>query len=304
MDRPQHPIPGTKPAGKPNRHLLRRPWTWGCGLGSLLAGLTLGCFPQASVPLVPASPPAPAAKEVVHDKDVPKHPPQASTCIAFGNLELEAAVEGERTPAQRQDLYDRARKYFQQALKEDSKCLEAYEGLAQAYQGLGDHPRLVETYQKAKKTFPKNAVFCFELGMCQARHREWEPALENLKAATDLDPENRTYANMRAFALARAGRYKESFDCFKQIVGEAQAHYNVARMLHHVKQEEICKNELRLALKADPKLAGARRMLTELEGGAAPAEDATTPAGFEDGEQITTGGEGHAVPQRVHKGIQ
>jgi tetratricopeptide (TPR) repeat protein len=233
-------------------------------------------------PVLPtAPPPKPPAKEVVKEKDQPKRPPEASTCIAFGKVELEGAARPEQPPTVRRDLFDRARKYFQQAVKEDPKNPEAYQGLVQAYEGLGDYPRTVETYQKAKKAFPKNAAFCYELGMCQARHQEWAPALDNLKAATELDPENRTYANMYAFALARAGRYGESFACFKKMVGEAQAHYNVARMLHHLKQDDVCKDELRQALKADPTLTVARQFLAELEGASAPRSPSATTASLE-----------------------
>jgi tetratricopeptide (TPR) repeat protein len=289
--------------------LRRRRWAWASGLGALLTGAGIGCFPQASVPLVPANSPPKPVKEVVKEKDQPKRPPEASTCVAFGNLELEAAGARDRSAADRRELFDRARKYFQQAIKEDPRNTEAYQGLVQAYEGLGDYEHTVETYQKAKKALPKNAAFCFGLGMCQARHQDWAPALDNLKAATELDPENRKYANTRAFALARTGRYQEGFECFKKMVGEAQAHYNVARMLHHLKQDDVCKDELREALKADPTLADARQFLADLEGGTEPKGSGPTAAGFAepDGESPSPdkspAGE-EPAPERVHGGIQ
>jgi tetratricopeptide (TPR) repeat protein len=232
----------------------------------------VGCVTQGTVPPAPTAPPAPTtagnvmvpAKDVVKEQDQPKRRPQSSTCVAFGNLELEAANEGDRTPAQRQDLFERARKYFQQALKTEPKCLDAYHGLARAYQGLGDNERTLETYRRAIEAFPKNAALRYELGMYQARQKRWTGALENLKVATELDPENRTYTNMRGYCLARAGRYEESYACFKKSVGEAQAHYNVARMLQHVGQPESCKMHLELALKAKPDFAPARELLAEI----------------------------------------
>jgi tetratricopeptide (TPR) repeat protein len=185
--------------------------------------------------------------------------------VAFGDFHLQAATGQDRPPAQKQQILDQARKAYQQALKLDPKCIAAYRGLARTYQQLGDHDRTVATYQSALKVLPGEASLWFELGMCQARGKEWGPALDNLKKATELEPENRTYSDMRAYSLARAGRYQESFECFKKTVGEGQAHYNLARMLVHVKENEAAKEHLRLALKADPNLSAARQMLVKLE---------------------------------------
>jgi tetratricopeptide (TPR) repeat protein len=255
---------------------------------SLALGFAAGCVPSFGLPLTGAGdPPAanppvatatpPPAPAVASEKELPKRPPQAATCVAFGNLQLEAAKEAKRTPAQRQELCDTARKYFQQALKTDPKCADAYHGLTRAYEGLGDQPRTIEAFQKAQRTFPKDASFCFELGMYQARRKDWSAALESLTKATDLAPENRTYANMRGYCLARMGRYDESFAWFKQTVGEAQAHYNVARMLHHIGQEEPCRRHLALALQADPNLSDARQLTAELNAPVRPAGASPSP---------------------------
>ena len=248
-----------------------------------LASLT-GCLPSATVPVTPpgALPPAAVAeKKVVPEKDQPKRELQPTTCVAFGNLELEAAAEGNRTPAQRQELFEMARKYFRQALKGEPRCREAYHGLGKAYEGVGDYDRAVGNYQNAVKAYPKDASFWFELGMCQARHRDWKPALENLKIATDLDPENRAYANTRGYCLARAGRYEESVAYFKKFAGEARAHYNVARMLHHLKQDEACELHLNLALKAEPGFKEAQEMLAALRTPGTAASRSTATVGFE-----------------------
>lgn len=71
--------------------------------------------------------------------------------------------------------------------------------------------------------------------------------------------------------LARAGQTDEALLVLMRVEGEAQAHYTVARMMHHMKQDEASKKYARQALVADPKLEGARQLLAELEGGAAPA---------------------------------
>ena len=256
--------------------------------------LACGCFPQTTLPVAPNTAPVAEAHPITPEKDQPKRPPQAATCVAFGNLELEAANENVavagtvRTPAQRREVFDTARKYFQQALKSDPQCRDAYVGLGQAYQGLENYERAVATYQKAVAAFPKDPVFYYELGMCHARHKAWAPALEQLKKAADLDPDNRRYANTYGFCLARAGRYDESLAFFKKTVGEARAHYNVARMLQHAKQDEVCREHLRQALQINPNLTEARQMLAEMAVPAAQRKAYAT-VGFENLDEGTRG---------------
>jgi tetratricopeptide (TPR) repeat protein len=210
------------------------------------------------------TPPAPVSVPLAKEKDLPKRQPQAATCVAFGDYQYESASEADRTPAQKEHLYDQARKSYQQAVKLDPQCIDAYKGLARTYQAQGNRERAVATYQEAMQALPKDASLPFELGMFQAGHKDIESALVNLKVAAELDPENRTYVTSYAYALARAGRYDESLATFRPVVGDAQAHYNVARMLHHVHEDAKCTQHLQIALAADPNLTGARQLLGEI----------------------------------------
>jgi tetratricopeptide (TPR) repeat protein len=207
--------------------------------------------------------PEPGA-HVEKEKDLPKRSPKASTCVAFGNYHLEAAAEPATQPAQREQMYEYARKAYLQAIALDSQCLEAYLGLARTYERLDDYDRAFAAYRQGIKAMPKDATLPYELGLCQARHRELEPALASLKTAADLEPDNRKYMQAYAYALARVGRYDESFAAFRSVVGEARAHYNLARMLQHNHQELACRQHLQQALQADPDLAPARALLVEL----------------------------------------
>jgi tetratricopeptide (TPR) repeat protein len=102
--------------------------------------------------------------------------------------------------------------------------------------------------------------------MAQARQKQWEPALAHLKEASDLDPENRSYETTYAYTLARAGKWQESYQAFCKLGTPAEAHYNLARMLHHLQQDDASREHLALALQADPNLASARQMLASLSG--------------------------------------
>jgi tetratricopeptide (TPR) repeat protein len=109
--------------------------------------------------------------------------------------------------------------------------------------------------------------------MCQAQCKQWDNACSQLGTASQLDPENKRYLNMLGFCLARAGRFDDSYDCFAREMGEAKAHYNVARMLHHVKRDPEAKKHVELALAANPDYAEARKLLADLESGNGTSKD-------------------------------
>ena len=89
----------------------------------------------------------PVVTKADDDKDKPKQAPKASTCAAFGTFNLKASVEQKDKPAQvREQMLDQARRAFQQALKTDPDCMEAWLGLGQTYHQLGDEPRAIETF--------------------------------------------------------------------------------------------------------------------------------------------------------------
>jgi Flp pilus assembly protein TadD len=119
--------------------------------------------------------------------------------------------------------------------------------------------------------------------MCQSQHKEWDAALESLRKAVENDPENRPYISTLAYALARTGHFDESLEYFKRVGTPATAHYNVARMQHHMKQDDLCQHNLAIAVQLDPQLTDARQMLVQLLSG---DPDPATRAGFEDGGDV------------------
>jgi tetratricopeptide (TPR) repeat protein len=225
---------------------------------------TAGCTVSKTLPTTASG--EQVAVEVRKERDLPKRKPQASTCVAFGAISEQTAADPKRPPVERDQMRERARKAYQQALDIDPKNRSALTGLARLYDEQGDHERAVDTFRKAAKAHPKEASAWFDLGMCHARHKEWEPALENLRKAVEGEPGNRQYSNAYGFCLARAGRYEESLAAFRKVGGDAEAHYNLARMLHHVKEEELSKQHVQLALHLSPGMTPAQELLAELEG--------------------------------------
>jgi tetratricopeptide (TPR) repeat protein len=213
------------------------------------------------------------------ERELAKRQPRAKTCVEYGRFREEEANAPGRPPAERELLLDQARKMYQQALQVDPKNLPAFLALARLYSARGDHDRAVTTYQKAVKAHPKEAAVWSELGMCHARQKEWEPALRCLRKAVDLDPENRQAAHNLGYCLARSGRFEESLACFTRTDGEAKAHYNVARMLLHMQENDRSRHHLRMALQKDPHLLAAQQLLAQIES-VTPPSSGPVPAGY------------------------
>ena len=198
------------------------------------------------------------------EKEAPMRAPKAATCIAFGDFRAIEAKNLDRSSLQRQQLFEDARKAYQQALSIEPDNLQALVGLARLYSSMEDYQHAQETYEQAGKKHPKEAGIWFELGMLHARKKEWDIALEDLALAVKLEPENRQFINTYGFALCRNGKFEESYKVFIKINEPAKAHYQVARMMEHVGKKEEAREHLIKALANQPDFPDAKEMLTSL----------------------------------------
>jgi tetratricopeptide (TPR) repeat protein len=237
----------------------------------------LGCTQHREI--ISASSVPPNAK-IVKAEELPKQTPKATSCVAYGNLRLQTALDGSVQGTQRDTSLEDARKYYSQALSIDPKCMDAYLGLAQVEQAFGNYEGALARYRKGLAVDAKQAPMWYEMGICQARHGDWPAAQESVNKACDLDADNRLYVKTLAFCLAKNGHYDDSVVWFKRIMDEGQAHYNLARLLHHDKQDDLSRLHLQLALQANPKLTVAQNFLAQLDGRQAePSSDlAAAPA--------------------------
>jgi tetratricopeptide (TPR) repeat protein len=206
----------------------------------------------------------------------PSHGPapkahRPETWVAYGDYAAYESSFPDCPTAKQQELHEKARKAYQEALKLDANCLAAHKALAHLYMTMNDHEHAVGSYQQALNLAPNDGALWFELGMCFARSKAWENAVVDLTKAVELDPENRRYHNVLGYTLARAGRYQEGLMELGKYNGEATAHFLLARMLDHLNQPEMCKAQLKMALEKKPDLEDARKMLARLNG--APAEE-------------------------------
>ena len=174
-----------------------------------------------------------------------------------------AANESERPQAERDGLRHQARQSYEKAIKVDPKYAPAYVALGESYMATGDRDLAQGYFKKATEIAPTDVSLWTELGAAQARCKDWPAAIASMTKATQLDPGNKSLEKNLGFTLARAGRYEEALNTLAKIMPEAEARYNVARMMQHNQQTDAADVQLQLSLKADPAFEPARALLAE-----------------------------------------
>jgi tetratricopeptide (TPR) repeat protein len=239
------------------------------GLGFL--ALAAGCD-MKSFPLWPSSSPGPVAGKLPEGlpprpEDLADQPRdlKPATLVAYANLKEKCAAEPDQLDIDRERLREAARQAYVRALEIDGKYIPAHLGLANWYDTVGNHGKAIATYQQVLKLAPKDQSVPYQLGMCHARHQEWEAAIDSLRKASEIDPDNRQCTKTLGMCLARAGHVDDSVACLEKVQSKAEAQCTVARMLYQMNQDEACKQHVQLALQLDPNLAKAKELLAELE---------------------------------------
>jgi tetratricopeptide (TPR) repeat protein len=261
---------------------------------SLFLALTLcagacGCGSLLPTRIASSEPPAGSEEK--------QHKP--ATYVAFADFRASSSFAEGINPAQQQQLREEARRSYLKAIEIDPKHLPAYVGLARLQQACENHAGAAATYERAVQVAPQDAGLWFAQGMCQCRVRNWDAAVQCLHKACDLDPGDRQYSTTLGLTLARAGMYNESFAVLARQYGEARAHSDLARMLHHLHQPELARQQATLALSKDPAQQAARELLAALD--KAGANGRPTQPGQKQGIQLAAYNEPPAPAQPVER---
>jgi Tfp pilus assembly protein PilF len=237
----------------------------------------------APPPTVPDNIPPEAIKK---ESDAPKRPPKASTVVAFAACKESEAANEHLDARGRRILLDEARKGYQEALQFDNACLAAYVGLARVYRDVGDYERALDVYRKGMDKHPREVGLWVEMGMCQARRKDFDGAIRTLQRAVEMDPEHQEALKTLGFLLARTGRTDESVLYLARCMTPADANVQVARMVLHLQAQGTVpqataqaayRRHLEAALQCDPNMTVAREMLTQIGAAAAPTQSFRPP---------------------------
>ena len=185
--------------------------------------------------------------------------------VSIGDLRVSYADTDNLSQTDRERLIDSAREAYQTALKKDPKHKGAMLGLARLYARLGDTAKADEMYRQYMTANPKDHATLHEVAMAHAKAKDFAGAAAWCQAALKVDPENRGYRKTLGFCLVHAGKWEEGFASLCDVMPEAEARYTMARALTTLNQPEMGKQQLALAIQADPKFTPARELLAEMQ---------------------------------------
>jgi tetratricopeptide (TPR) repeat protein len=250
--------------------------------GAFALGVCSGCVPNANknAALESQTPPAEAAAA-----------PGSASLSIFGDqqkkapsLELSFAATREANarrftdqPERQSTEFDEARKVYQEILKYDPNCIEAYRGLGRVYIGLGDFERASATFKKALEKQPRNAALYAEYSIVYSKQNKFPEAIRLVSKAVEIDPENQEFQRMIAVDYVCNGDIDKGLAAMTRARGPAAAHYYVARVYDRKGQPDLARAELAKALQANPNLQEARVMLDSMEGGRTEKPNLLTP---------------------------
>lgn len=206
-------------------------------------------------------------------------PIKPETDVAFADVNVEAAFAEERTPQERDTLLDEARQRYQRAIQKDAHCVAAHRGLARLYTRTGDRERAAQTYQQLLQAAPQDHGAAYEMALACGRFDDWPNAVAACEYALAADPENRRYKRTYGVCLARTGQLDKAFESMMKVMGEAEARTVVAKVLYDSGNAEAGKQQLQLAMKADPTYEPAKQLFADPTGGVKQAAAFEAPAG-------------------------
>ncbi len=240
-----------------------------CVLAASLAGcahdnqMTQVGGSEAPAPTAPASVKANTLDFEAERPEKSKHL-QPSTLVALGDFRLTSTRDPARTPDDKEHLLEDARVAYTRALGIDPNYVQAHIGLARYWEMVNQPDKSLASYDAALKLAPHDPGLWFEVGTIQVRRNQWEPALERLRKAAEMKPDNKQYVSAYAVALAHANRAEESLTWLMKIYPEPEARLNLARTMHHMQADDVARAYLQQALKLDPNLKAAQDLLVQL----------------------------------------
>ncbi|WP_437188487.1 tetratricopeptide repeat protein [Planctomicrobium sp. SH668] len=196
----------------------------------------------------------------------PKNP--AKLKIAYGKMLEESGQLSE------------ARKSYSEAVEIAPKEIEALIGLARLDHLAGNSELAEINYKKAVKLSPHAAMPHYHLGQFYASQNRWEESCEQLTKAMLADPDETQSRYALAVALVHTGKVDAALPHFIRTIGDAEAHYNVGRILYEDGKAEQAERHFALAATKKPDLVAAQSWLAHIhEQRQLPSADTPTPIG-------------------------
>jgi tetratricopeptide (TPR) repeat protein len=154
-----------------------------------------------------------------------------------------------------------ARDSYQKALTQDPKSLDALLGLSRLDQLAGRTAEAEQRLKRAEELYPNSGLINAAWAEHYAAQGRWPEALARYQQAIQRSPDEALYRHQHAVVLAKAGRTDEALAAFTQLIGAAEAHYNVGFLLLQQGQHMAAEEQFQRAIGLKPDFPTAATML-------------------------------------------
>jgi Flp pilus assembly protein TadD len=141
-----------------------------------------------------------------------------------------------------------AENLLKQVIRETPTFVPAYCDLAELQLRRRRPDDAKRTLAVALHTVPGNPVLSNNLGMCYLRTGEYELALQSFQTASKARPDEPRYRTNAALATAMLGRYEDALALYKQVLPEADAHYNLGVICESIQDHARASQEFQKAI--------------------------------------------------------
>ena len=149
------------------------------------------------------------------------------------------------------------------AVSLDGKLTEAHNLLGVAYDKKGFNDRAKESFERAVK-LSEDADTLNNLGFSLYQSGNYRAAVDRLKRAAKLAPQDERILNNLGLAYCRLGKVEEAHKAFTRATGPVNGNLNMAKMLERFAREDDAIRYYEAARQLDPSNTIALRRLADL----------------------------------------
>ena len=162
-----------------------------------------------------------------------------------------------------QGSYNEAISELSTAASLDPKLTEAHNLLGVAYDKKGFNDRARESFERAVK-MDEDADTLNNLGFSLYQNGNYRAAVDRLKRAAKLAPQDERILNNLGLAYCRLGKIDEAYKAFSRAMGPLTGNLNTAKMLERFGREDDAIRYYEAARTIDPMNSIALRRLADL----------------------------------------
>jgi len=174
-----------------------------------------------------------------------------------------------------QGNYNEAISEFSTATSLDPKLTEAHNLLGVAYDKKGFNDRARESFERAVK-MEEDADTLNNLGFSLYQNGNYRAAVDRLKRAAKLAPQDERILNNLGLAYCRLGKIDEAYKAFSRAMGPLTGNLNTAKMLERFGREDDAIRYYEAARAIDPNNSLALQRLADLYQRVGRAADSET----------------------------